>query len=125
MAEPSQRRTWLRRLGAVPAALLFPGLGQAVNAEWGKAGAVCLAFFGAFAGVLGEAGRLVAALGGEATGLVAVERLSEPAATAALAQAGPAASLGPLAGWVALLLGVIAYSIWDAWRGAARGGGRP
>jgi hypothetical protein len=103
----------------VPAALLFPGLGQAVNGAWGKGVVVCLAFFGAFAGLIAEAGRLVAALGGEATGLAAVERLSDPGATAQLAQAGGAGQLGALAGWMLALLGVVAYSVWDAWRGEA------
>jgi hypothetical protein len=109
----------------VPAALLFPGLGQAVNAEWGKALGVCLAFFAAFAGLLREAGRLVGLLGDAATGLDAVARLSDPAASAELAQTGGPSLIGPLAGWVVVLLGVVAYSVWDAWRGASRVGGRP
>ena len=125
MAEPlppaERRATWLRRLGAVPAALLFPGLGQVVNAEWGKAVAVFLAFGGTFAGTLVEAGALVAGLGDEAVGLAAMERLSDPQASAQVVQAFGPGRLLPLLGWMTALLAVIAYSVWDAWRGAARG----
>lgn len=108
----------LRRIGAVAASLLFPGLGQLVNGHWLRglafavAAGVCL--WGALASMAGVFSDVA----------VLLQAASDPQQLDQMAAVAAPDPVAPLLGWNLALLATLALSVWDAWRGSAGRGPR-
>lgn len=111
-AKPSR----LRRLGAVAASLLFPGLGQVVNGRWLRGLGFAVATFVCFQGLLVTLASALGTLWGVLGAVV------DPVAFERTVAALPVDRLLALLGWNFALMATLGLSVWDAWRGSR---GRP